>query len=190
MTNYREVDIFIAEKQPKIFRSRGELTTNFLHGTSSSEDYLNDLKKRADQYQGFNLLLGDHQGLYYYSNRGAAKIENLEAGIFGLSNGSLNTPWPKVEKAKRKLQKIISSSFDCQQLLAILSDKEFAGDSELPDTGVGIETERMLSPAFINIKGYGTRSTTAVLMETQAIHLIEQGWNEQGRKTQLAELSF
>ena len=52
---------------------------------------------------------------------------------------------------------------DADALLDLLHDREPAPESELPDTGIGAERERMLSPALIVSPLYGTRSSTALL---------------------------
>lgn len=53
----------------KYANSRGDLTKGFLLGTDSAENYLRTLTQSAEEYAGFNLLLGDQTGLYYFSNR-------------------------------------------------------------------------------------------------------------------------
>jgi uncharacterized protein with NRDE domain len=47
-------------------------------------------------------------------------------------------------------------------LFNALADERVAADAELPDTGVGLERERRLSPAFIRGEYYGTRASTIV----------------------------
>jgi uncharacterized protein with NRDE domain len=51
------------------------------------------------------------------------------------------------------------------QLFTILADATMAEDDELPDTGIGIDNERLLSPLFVNAGNYGTRSSTVVLID-------------------------
>ena len=97
ITNYRELDTSGE-------RSRGELTSQFLTTRLTAQDYLKDIHNRNQKYAGFNLLLGDETGLWYYSNRENI-IRQLEPGLYGLSNGLLNTPWPKVRRLKKLLKK-------------------------------------------------------------------------------------
>ena len=53
---------------------------------------------------------------------------------------------------------------DIAPLLATLAEDRPPPDAELPDTGVGLEIERMLSPPFIRSEGYGTRASSVVLV--------------------------
>ena len=90
----------------------------------------------------------------------------LGSGIYGLSNRLLDSSWPKVEKGKEKLSKILGKkSFDEEDLFQALYDDKIAPDEELPDTGVGIEKERMLSSMFIKSPKYGTRCSTVLLVD-------------------------
>lgn len=157
ITNYREVQRF----DPKA-PTRGKLVSDFLTGNVPASDYLEDLRPNASAYNGFNLILGDHTGLYYFSNR-TEGIFKLTPGQYGLSNHLLDTPWPKVSKSKaRFLQALEQRRIDEKKLFEILSDSAPAQDEQLPDTGVGIELERMLSPVFIKSPKYGTRCSTLI----------------------------
>jgi uncharacterized protein with NRDE domain len=127
------------------------------------------LLSKASQFSGFNLILGDPQGLYYYGNRDG-RIRTLKPGLYGLSNRLLDTDWPKVRVGKSRLADSLepgnvgSSRIDAQSLIALLQNQEKVPDSQLPQTGVGIEMERMLAPAFITSHDYGTRSSSVVLI--------------------------
>ena len=114
---------------------------------------MRSLDSNADKYSGFNLIIGDVSHLFYYSNR---KDENsytpLPAGIYGLSNHSLNTPWRKVLNGRSALAKevVAKEHINIENIFAILSMKEQAADHELPDTGIGIYWGKILSSIFIN----------------------------------------
>jgi uncharacterized protein with NRDE domain len=112
------------------------------------------------------LLFGTVQQLFHYNNILDEKNEILP-GTHGLSNHTLNTPWPKVIKGKQMLEAYTSTTkkLDINQLFQTIADSETAPDEELPDTGVGIELERMLSPLFIRTPDYGTRSSTVLLID-------------------------
>ncbi|MBI4209271.1 MAG: NRDE family protein [Deltaproteobacteria bacterium] len=158
-------------RDPKAHRdgapSRGLLVSNFLKGKESSEEYLQKIEKEAREYNPFGLLAGDKSDLFYFSNR-VRKSQKLEPGLYGLSNHLLDTPWPKVKRGKGKLKAILSrESFSAEDLLDLLADTTPARDSELPDTGVGLELERMLSPIFIKSPTYGTRASTIILIDTE-----------------------
>lgn len=149
--------------------SRGLLVTEYLLGRAPSEDFLETLKTRAGHYNGFTLLFGSAERLFCFSNRGGTPYL-VEPGIHGLSNRLLDTPWPKVVRGKRILEELLAKTEEppLEDLFAILADRYIPDDILLPDTGVGLETERMLAPLFVSGPGYGTRSTTVLLIDRDA----------------------
>lgn len=166
LTNYR--DTSIQKEDPP---SRGHLVLDFLIGDEDPEKYLQEVDKKANEYHGFNLLVGNMKRLMYYSNQQKELIE-IEPGLHGLSNKFMDTPWPKVRKAKNKLQKIVKEDEDEnendvseEKLFDLLLDHERAPDEELPDTGISKEMERAVSPIFIKTENYGTRNSTIVLVD-------------------------
>lgn len=147
--------------------SRGNLTLDFLVSDVTPEEYYYKLKSTLADYNGFNLLLGTVDELYYFSNK-TDNLQKLLPGIHGISNAILDTPWPKVEKSKRQLKHLIEQkNIHPWEILNLLDDTSLAKDEELPDTGVGLELERMLSPIFIKSDKYGTRSSTIVTVDKQ-----------------------
>lgn len=160
LTNYRDP----AALRPEA-ASRGDLAAGFLKGREPAFPYLKRLQRTASGYNGFNLLVMDAAGLYHYSNRGD-DIAPVTPGIHGLSNALLDTPWPKVERGKAALEQAVSGAApDPESLLNLLEDQTRAPDPQLPDTGVGLDRERMLSPMFIVSEGYGTRSSAVLIMD-------------------------
>ena len=149
--------------------SRGRLVADFLIGEDTAETHIDKVAENAHRYSGFNLLAGEigkgRNELFYFSNRGEG-AKKLEPGIYGLSNHLLNTSWPKVSTGIRRFSAIVAqpqiSKADC---FALLADTTIADDSELPDTGIGLTRERVLSSIFIRTPGYGTRSSTVVLFD-------------------------
>ena len=150
--------------------SRGHLVSRFLTGEESARDYLVTLCEDAPRYQGFNLLAGDRHSLFYFSSR-IGEILPVPAGVHGLSNHTLNEPWPKVERAKSSLGAALQAKMpeDARQMAIydFLSDKSKAPDEALPDTGVGRDWERILSPALIITEKYGTRCSTVLSMSSR-----------------------
>jgi len=145
--------------------SRGKLVTDFLLEKITGEEYLKKVEPRAKKYNGFSLIAGTVDTLYYLSNHKEGLIL-LNSGLFGLSNHLLETPWPKVEKGKTEIQVILKSPvIRPEDLFEVLSDDTISSDEQLPDTGVGLERERALSAAFIKSPGYGTRSSTVILVD-------------------------
>jgi uncharacterized protein with NRDE domain len=147
--------------------SRGDLVAGFVRGDGSAEEYLRRLSEEHLPYSGYNLIVGDPRKLYCYSNK-SDQLRLLGRGLYGLSNHLLDTPWPKVARGKEALQRLLASGgVTAEALFAILADGTRAPDDQLPDTGVGLEKERMLSSIFIKSDeyGYGTRSSTVLLVD-------------------------
>ena len=142
--------------------SRGQLVSDFLVSEQEPREYLEEVGMQAQRYNGFNLLAGDMDCVFYFSSR-EATVQKLSPGIHGLSNHLLDTPWPKVTRGKQRMQAALAGEPNTETLLALLHDREPAPEGELPDTGVGADLERVLSPALIVSPQYGTRASTAVL---------------------------
>lgn len=177
VTNFRELDF----NEPAGKRTRGLLTADFLRNDVALPDYLTRVQREQELYKGFNLLLWGNSALMYLSNRTRGP-QSLPPGIYGLSNGVLDSPWPKVEFARAALHDVIRSGTTIDRLLAILTNRDIAPDHRLPDTGIGLESERMLSPCFIHSEQYGTRATTVVMIGADGcIRLLEQNWDFLGR---------
>ena len=163
VTNYRD-PASVKENAP----SRGRLVSNFLRGQEGPVEYLDKLAQGADRYNGFNLIIGENDQIYWYSNRGDG-MKDLSPGIHGLSNHLIDTPWPKVDRGKDGLAGLISKeeNLSPEKLFNILRDRTVAHDDTLPDTGVGLDWERILSPIFILSPNYGTRSSTLLFIDLQ-----------------------
>jgi len=173
VTNYRDPAV-----QRDNAPSRGLLVSDFLSGDLSADAYLEKIERSGDQYNGFNLLLGDESGLWYYSNRGSG-IQRLAPGLYGLSNRRLNTDWPKLRKARAALGRLLENGgpLDIPAAFDLLADRTLAPDAELPDTGVGLAWERVLSPVFITSETYGTRSSSLLFIEnTGWISFLERAF--------------
>ena len=156
VTNYRKPHAGVSP-----FRSRGELVEEYLTGAHEPLSFLKAVELRVGDYKPFNLILGSGEDLFYYSSI-TREHEQLDNGWHGMSNGLLNTPWPKVTRGLEEVRRIftLNDEVEFDDLLAVMEDPSQAPDEELPDTGVGIEYERVLSPLFIKTAKYGTRSTT------------------------------
>lgn len=189
ITNYRDPDQGNNGTAPPP-RSRGELPLNFLIANSSPEQYMAALQTEADQYAGFNLLVGDAESLWYYANSDAAQPRKLSPGVYGLSNASLDTPWPKVELGKARLNSLMASgTLDHDALATLVSDTRTAPAEALETLGIEGEMAQVLSSQFIITPGYGTRSTTTLRTERDGtIHWREQAFDSAGVQTGVSEL--
>ncbi len=145
--------------------SRGALVADYLAGTMSAGDYVRSIADGSEAYNGFNLVLGDRESMYWFSNRGRADARNgqpLEPGIYGISNGLLDAPWPKVVRTKAQFASLLCQGAPEDAYFEMLADTTRASDMRLPDTGIEIDLERVLSAVCIETPGYGTRTSTVV----------------------------
>jgi uncharacterized protein with NRDE domain len=151
--------------------SRGALVADYLTGDLSAAAYLERIAPGSEQYNGFNLVLGDRDALYWFSNRGGADPRNgmaLEPGLYGISNGLLDDPWPKVVRTKAQFASLLCQGAPEDAYFEMLADTTRAPDLRLPETGVPLDMERVLSAVCINSPGYGTRTSTVVRLYTDA----------------------
>lgn len=170
--------------------SRGRLVSEFLVSSASPEAYLAGIRESAPRYNGFSLLVGDAASLWYFSNRDGDP-RALEPGIYGLSNSLLDVAWPKVETGKVRLAQAVKGELGTGALLDLLDDPIQAPDHELPSTGVSLEWERTLSPIRIVAEGYGTRSSTALVVGTDGrVSVAERTFDERGRPVQTVAAQF
>src|SRR5699024_9612033 len=119
-----------------------------------------------DKYEGFNVIVGHVDQLFYYNNI-EMEIKAIPDGTYGLSNHMLNTPWPKVTTSKQRFKQYLMNHdvIGANDLFDIFSDRELATDDILPHTGIGNDLERQLSPLFIKTSDYGTRSSTVLFVD-------------------------
>jgi uncharacterized protein with NRDE domain len=151
--------------------TRGALVADFLKGDLDAPAYLDRIAPDAREYNGFNLILGDAAGIYWFSNRAGADPRNgraLEPGIYGVSNGLLDAPWPKVVRTKATFASLLLQGAPEEAYFEMLADTTRAPDMRLPDTGVPLDLERELSAVCIEIPGYGTRTSTVVKVYADA----------------------
>jgi len=161
ITNYRDPAHAVEHAS-----SRGKLVLDFLEKEVPATEYLVRIVSVEHRYNGFNLVVGSASELFWHSNRSDG-MKRLTKGIYGLSNRLLDTPWPKLERAKRGFREVIGSGEKIlpEAFFRVLSDRTLPPDDDLPDTGVGLEWERILSPVFISSPAYGTRSSSVILVD-------------------------
>jgi uncharacterized protein with NRDE domain len=178
VTNFRQ-----GQREPAARRSRGHLVSDYLTGDIGLPSYMNRVKRDAALYNGFNLLAADARAVMYFSNR-EGEVRDLAPGVYGLSNHLLDTPWPKVTAGKAALKALTreaSVPVLMAELFELLSDRAQAADDRLPATGIGAEWERLLSSAFIASAGYGTRSSTVVLLARDGkLAFVERSFGANG----------
>lgn len=155
--------------------SRGWLVTDFLQGADPAAHHAEALESVAVRYRPFNLLLFDAEAGRFVSNDPDVRAWSIADGVHGLSNGDLDAPWPKVRRVTAVLRDWLAApEEDFAPLFDAFTDKMPAPDATLPDTGVGLELERRLSPVFVRGERYGTRATTLIALSRDGGGVIEE----------------
>ncbi len=172
ITNVREPGV------PKGELSRGGLTRDFLLGEQSAEAFLASIDN--SRYSGYNLLLCDGREFWYQSNRDGDP-RRLQPGIYAVSNHLLDTPWPKLVSARSRFAEALPKLPEREDLFAILADDEIVPDDDLPNTGVPLNWERLLSAIFVKSDDYGTRASTVLVCDKEGgISLEERRFGVRG----------
>ncbi|REE01736.1 NRDE family protein [Marinoscillum furvescens] len=185
VTNYRD----LANIQDDA-RSRGELPTGFLQHEGTPVDYVKQVHPNAEAYNGFNLLAADFHHMVHYSNY-ERKINELAPGIYGLSNALLDTPWPKVTKARGMFEEVLATDFSHEDLLSMMGDTAIAADQVLPDTGLSKDMEKALSAMCIRTPNYGTCCSTVLTMDRDGtVALTEKSYPVGDRIEDLVRLEI
>jgi uncharacterized protein with NRDE domain len=176
-------------------KTRGAIVPAAIRGATSQE-----LKAIIEQSSLCNFIGGalwPTVDLSFQTNRaGQENSVLLDLGkVHTVSNGYLNDPWPKAKKLALALDQLLTGDQDVHgieaQCFHLLSDTQVAPDSELPNTGVPLDWERVLSSAFITFeehqdkpsagthfsRSYGTRSSTVICLSNQGLlSFCERTW--------------
>lgn len=169
--------------------SRGRIVPEWLAARERVDQFW--MRCALAGYNGFNLIAADFaQGECYWASNDGSHPKRLERGVYGLSNAGLDTPWPKVTALKSRTREAIAQSASVDELanrlFEALADRRVPADTELPDTGVGLDKERMLAPAFIRSpdQQYGTRCSTLIITERagrhNVTHVLERTFSAHG----------
>lgn len=184
VTNFRE-----GPRSQAGFESRGALVTDFVTGSQSPQDFESSISN--GQYAGFSLLVSDGNAMSYLSNRDDLESD-LSPGVYGLSNASLDTPWPKVLRSRSGLESLLSSNTANEtELMRLLSDRTPASVDQISNEDLPFETARAVTAPFIVAPEYGTRSTTTVLWGTDGvIEFCERRFDTSGKSTGESRFRF
>lgn len=184
LTNYRDI-ANIKTDAP----SRGMLTLDYLQGNSLPKKHLENIFDGIEAYNGFNLLAGDTEELYYLSNY-ENKVRKLEPGIYALSNALLDSDWFKVQRLKNKFSDMVkNNNTETAALLELMRDPTKANEEEVQRTGLPLDKEIMLSPMFIESPKYGTCSSAVILMDyNNEVSFSERIYNT--ANSQITEQNF
>ncbi|MDZ7825313.1 MAG: NRDE family protein [Gammaproteobacteria bacterium] len=187
VTNYAE-----PPPEPMPPRSRGDLVADYLIGDRPAAEYLATLEPVADQFRGFNLLLGTPGQLWSFSNRDGG-AHRLAPGTYGLSNHLLDTAWPRVNRGKSALADFerAEAAPDVDDLLALLGDEDEPRDEELESLPPDACGPGATAPCFIRGDVYGTRSSTVLMVHRSGrVRFTEQRFGPDGIRGERSDFEF
>jgi uncharacterized protein with NRDE domain len=165
-------------------KSRGWLVRDFVLGNATPREFVDAAHADVESYGAFNLVVGDPETTWAYGTADAAP-RRLDDGVHVISNGRIGVHWPKTDRLQQRFVEEISSGRDIDdtRLLDLLFDESQPSDAALPDTGVGLELERLLAPVFVRGSAhYGTRaSTLAYFSDDGGATLRERGFGPHAR---------
>jgi len=184
VTNYRD-----AEPKRGKLTSRGVLVTRYLLGRQSPMAYLASLA--GDDFDGFNLLVADGSQLAYTSNQGDSPTE-LPPGIYGLSNGRLDSKCDKVGRSKARLGKLIATDkANDTELLRLLGDRSKGPADQVDAARLPFATAHAITAPFIVLPDFGTRCSTIVRSDNSGRwHFLERRFDASGASTGESKISF
>lgn len=169
--------------------SRGALVTDLLAGEGR---YAAADAAELSDFNPFNLIMADREEARFLSNRPEAIRHILVPGLYGLSNGALDEPWPKTLRLKAMLSDWIAAGATRPEALL-----DCLRDETLPDIGIrpaqpsDMPQEPTLSPIFIRNPVYGTRCSTMVAIDDRGRGVIvERRYAPTGEATGETSLSF
>ena len=189
LTNHRN----LSHALPLMPRSRGFLCKDFVENQVSPLAYLSALQSESEHYAGFNLIVGQWQAqqakweCYYFSNHLKQAPQQLHPGHYVLSNHFLNTPWPKSQRLAENLTNYVQtcSPTNSSAIFQILQDKTLAPAHLLPQTGLSLEQELLLSSPFIVSPAYGTRSSSVWAVDINGRSVLHEcSYNSEGLETE------
>ena len=157
-------------------RSRGAIVADYLRGVETPETFIGELQCAGAEYLPFNIIIGDlHGGIVHYTNVDQ-RVTLLVPGVHGLSNATLNTPWPKVQRGCAVVAEWLAHGPEgVEALFALMAERAHFPDPDLPQSGVPLARERTLSSLFVEEGDYGTRTTTVMRVDrTGGVELIER----------------
>lgn len=187
ITNFREP----AVPELPLEHSRGHLVSNFLESEAKPLEHARQLAGKAENYRGFNLLLGTPAELAYASNRGSGP-QPVTPGIHGLSNHLLDTDWPKVQTGRQRLARLLEAEgLEPDKLFDLLADRK-PTPGEIPvGPEASLAPEQLMKHYFILSPVYGTRSSNVLLISREGkVQFHERQFSPDGGETEARHFEF
>lgn len=154
-------------------KSRGALVRDFVLGAAAPDAYLRDVHDDIDEFGAFNLVVGDADDVRMLSSTGGVAMK-LGVGVHVVSNGAPGVHWPKTQRLLACFKTWLAAGNDASAALDLLHDEMQPTDAELPDTGVGLDLERILAPVFIRGERYGTRAGSLLMLRDDGSVLLRE----------------
>lgn len=169
--------------------SRGALVTDLLTGTGR---YADPQAAPLQDFNPFNLFLASPEGLTFLSNRPSDIRTTLAHGLYGLSNGALDEPWPKTLQLKAALLDwLTGEATDFDPLFAALREERRAEVGLPPSAPSDVPREPRDSTVFIHDPIYGTRCSTVVAIDRDGAGIIvERRFDQDAAQTGETALPF
>src|SRR3546814_12114071 len=102
-------------------------------------DWSSDVCSSDLDFNPFNLIVADRERAQFLSNRPETARSRLAHGIYGLSNGALDEPWPKTMRLKALLLDwIVKAATPPEALLAGLRAEDLDRQSVGQGTRVSV----------------------------------------------------
>lgn len=136
-------------------RSRGALVGDFVRSRITPLAYAESI--RAEEYAGFHLIAGDRRMVAHVATDTPARL--LDDDIFAISNAPAAADWPKIIIARDAMALALEGHL-IDDLMRFLTTPR----------GGPIEEEVFVS---LPERGYGTRSSTVVVMTEEEIVVRE-----------------
>lgn len=169
LTNIRRPDLLKTTA-----RSRGELVTGLL-SSAEPHEFIESLSTN-DDYNPFNLIFSDQNKVFVYCST-QKECNELADGFHAICNGEPAEHWPKMQRGVQLVTAAVEAGqLDPQKMFQIMGDTQLADDASLPDTGVGYDAEKLLSPIFIINSEYGTRTTSLLFLRPSSYQFLEQNY--------------
>lgn len=169
--------------------SRGKLITDFLESEQSPAAFVRSID--GSDFAGFNLIVADLDGASYLSNRDGG-CRDLEPGVYGLANATLDTPWPKVERSREAFSAALAAGLvNESSMLRILDDRQLASAAEVETHGLPFKKAHAYSAPFIVMPDYGTRCSTVLLRNREGrLNVSEKRFKSDGHSTGQSDFYF
>ena len=183
ITNLKE------ETNTKYSVSRGSLVTGFLESQLSPKAYLEELEQEKNKYAGFNLIVGDKDGLFYLCNR-LEGIFFIPEGIHALGNLTLDASTKKVDAIKNDFSDILYEGFTIEKSFNIMK-KEYGNLHEKTKKELKIRDGEEIPYRFIRSPLYGTRCTTVFSSNASGeINISELTYQREGIEGNSVDFNF